>query len=744
MGTVEMSAEDLAKDLRGKRSGSAWMALCPAHNDRNPSLSLSDGESGLLWHCHAGCTQEAVAAALRERGLLPPTSSRSGFANPEELAAWLARKSGATVSRVDLYSPSFAEIRLDEPAGKTYRPVHRLSNGSWKMGDPPEKLPLYQVDQLQDDPDRLVLVVEGPKCVEAARKLGFLATTSPHGAQSARKADWTPLKDMRELVIWPDADDPGQKYASDVQAILISLGVPRERIRILDPGRFGLGEGEDIVDWIERHPGETPDLSGIPSRDNEPEQSNPDWVSQLDRTQTGRLIANSRTLGLILRNDPAFAPLRFDEFAHLVRLGERAIGDSDVFRFAEHIETVYGRGSIVPRPSLREAVEAIGTERSYHPIRDWLDGLSWDGKPRIGNLFPRYYGSKEDGYSSTIGKNLMIGAVARIYIPGCKFDNMIILEGKTGIRKSSSIRALFGAEWFAEMKASPESKDFDACLQGMWCLEFAELESFDQASVARIKLQLSTQSDWVRLSFRKDPARYPRQCVFIGSTNETMYLRDATGARRFWPIRCANIDLEGIIRDRDQLWAEAVRAYKDGESWWTVPAAEAEAAQEARYLVDSWEEIVVPWLAGQSEVTTSSILEECLEIDRGRHDLKAAMRIGKILTRCQWRRVKVRRGKDLTWVYRPPDSVPTVEVGTGGNKVGTSNTDATVPTVPTKNGNPAPYGFAGDSPYNPIPSGNSRNSGNNPVAEPCSHFVPTSKKSEDMVGTDNWTEVDLE
>lgn len=738
----------ITQALGGKRSGSGWMALCPSHDDRNPSLSLSDSESGLLWHCHAGCSQEAVAAAFRERGLLPPTtssapSSRSGFSNPGELAAWLARKAGATVSRVDLYSPSFAEIRLDEPAGKTYRPVHRLSDGSWKMGDPPGKLPLYWIDQLPDDPEITVLITEGPKCATAARTLGFFATTSPHGAKSAPKADWTPLRGRKCIAIWPDADEPGQKYASDVRAILISLGVPRERIRILDPVRFGLGEGEDIVDWIERHPGETPDLSGIPGRDDEPVKSNPDWMSQLDRTPTGRLIPNSRTLGLILRNDPAFAPLRFDEFAHLVRLGDRAIGDSDVFRFAEHIETLYGRGSIVPRPSLREAVEAIGTERSYHPIRDWLDGLSWDGKPRIGNLFSTYYGSKEDEYSSTIGKNLMIGAVARIYTPGVKFDHMIILEGQTGIRKSSSIRALFGADWFAEMKASPESKDFDAYLQGMWCLEFAELESFDQASVARIKLQLSTQSDWVRLSFRKDPARYPRQCIFVGSTNETMYLRDATGARRFWPVRCVHIDLEGIIRDRDQLWAEAVEAYKTGESWWTVPAAEAEAAQEERYLVDSWEEIVVPWLALQSEVTTSSILEGCLEIERGRHDLKAAMRIGKILTRQKWRRVKVRRGKDLTWVYRPPDCVPTGKAGTRGNKVGTSNTDATVPTVPAKKGNPASYGFGGDSPYNPIPSGNSGNSGNNPVSEPCSHLVPPSKK-EDMVGTGNWTEVDPE
>lgn len=262
--------------LGGKRSGSGWMALCPAHDDRNPSLSLSNGDNGPLWFCHAGCSQDAVSAALREKGLFPSQSSnlvapssRSGFSTLDELAAWLARNAGATVSRVDLYSPDFAEIRIDNPNEKTYRPVHRSPNGTWKVGDLPGKLPLYQADQLPINPEIPVLVLEGPKCAAAARTLGFHATTSPHGAQSVRKADWTPLKDRREVVVWPDFDEPGRKYASDVRSILISLGVPREKIRILDPERFGLGTGEDIVDWIERHPGETPDLSGIPMIKNE-------------------------------------------------------------------------------------------------------------------------------------------------------------------------------------------------------------------------------------------------------------------------------------------------------------------------------------------------------------------------------------------------------------------------------------------------------------------------------------------
>ena len=215
-----ITAEALVRALGAKRGGSGWMALCPAHDDRNPSLSLSDGENGLLWYCHAGCSQDAVAAALREKGLLPSQSpnlgapsSRSGFSTPDELAAWLARKAGATVSRVDSYSSDFKEIRLDGPAGKTYRPIHRISGG-WTTGDPPGKLPLYQIDKLPDDTEIPILIVEGPKCAEAARTLGFHATTSPHGAQSARKADWTPLRSKKNIVIWPDVDEPGRKCVS--------------------------------------------------------------------------------------------------------------------------------------------------------------------------------------------------------------------------------------------------------------------------------------------------------------------------------------------------------------------------------------------------------------------------------------------------------------------------------------------------------------------------------------------------
>ena len=726
-----LSAEELARALGGKRAGSGWIAHCPAHDDRIPSLSLSDGETGLLWFCHAGCSQEAVASALREKGLFPPVaagtpSSRSGFRTPGELASWLARKTGATVSRVDLYSPIFAEIRLDTSNNKTYRPIHRIPPGGWKTGDPPGKLPIYKADQLPFDPKTPVLVVEGPKCADAARILGLSATTSPHGANSAWKADWTPLRDRREVVIWPDNDDPGKKYASDVRAILISLGIPQNGIRILDPERFGLGAGEDIVDWIARHPGETPDLSGIPDRDDEPEQSNPDWISLLDRTPTGRLTPNARSLGLILRNDPSCQALRYNEFSKLIFVGDRALEDSDLFVLAEKIETSYGRGSTVPIARLREAVEAVSAERPYHPIREWLASLVWDGIPRLDDLMSRYFGVEDTPYGRAVGKNSLIAAVARIRNPGSKVDTMPVLEGEQGTRKSSGIAVLFGEEWTAISTAPVGTKDFVAGLQGKWVLEIAEMDSFSRAEVSRIKANLSATSDWVRLSYRPDNQDLPRQCVFWGTTNDSQYLEDATGARRFWPVACGKIDLEALRNDRDQLWAEAVKRYQDGETWWEVPD-QAREEQSARFRDDSWDEIITPWLAGRPEITTTEILRDCLEMDPRDHSHAAQVRVGNILKRRKWKRVRIRRGSCLAWVYRPPESVPNPELGTDGNKLGTSSTDAIVPNVPVENEVPTPIRSPLLSPKNSIEI--NRNIGtirNKPIPEPCSRPVPNS------------------
>jgi putative DNA primase/helicase len=745
------SLEEIAQALGGRRSGAGYVCHCPAHDDRTPSLSLTESpEEKLLFHCHAGCPQEAVISAMRDMGLFPEggiLSSRSrtlsenkpvrGFSSPEELASWLARKTESKISRLDLYSSNFAEIRLEEPAGKTYRVAHRDKNETWKLGDPPGLLPLFRVDQLPPDPNIPILVVEGPKCVEAARNIGIHATTSAHGSKSANKTDWTPLTGRR-VIIWPDNDAPGRAYAAEVRRILEGLGTT---VRILDPARYGLGPGEDIADWVAAHPGELPDLeiSG-PGPDGAEAEA---WTDRLDRTATGRLISNARTLGLILRGYPDFKGLRFNAFRCCPFFYDEPVTKPILFRIAEKIESIYGRGSTVPLTSLRDAAEAVAHERAYHPIRDWLTLLTWDGIPRIDKLFPVYFGAEDTSYIRAVAKNSLVAAVARTYKPGSKVDTMPILEGAQGAKKSSGIEELFGVGWTAVLTALPGTKEFAAGLQGKWCLEIAEMDSFSHSEVSRVKSDLSTASDWVRLSYRPDYQDLPRQCVFWGTINESEYLRDATGARRFWPVRCGEaIDLDGIRRDRDQLWAEAVRRYRVGETWWEVPEEEAREEQEARYQGDAWEGPITDWLAARPETTTGQIMTECLGIEIGRQDRSAQTRVGNVLRRIGWRRIKVRIGDAFRWIYRPPESVPASEVKTGGNNVGAYNTGGLCSHVPISKGKNTSYEISHTFPIENTKTGRNVGTGeNNPVLEPCSHVVPTTTKPSRMV-TKDWKEIE--
>lgn len=249
--------------LRGvKTAGSGWMALCPAHDDRNPSLSVTVAEDGkILLHCFAGCATENVMAAIElplaflsgSQGGRPasrpkPRTAKNGWATPELAADFLAKGVG-TVEAIHTYveldgSSTFKVVRIKKAVGKTFRPLH-LREGSWYVGDPDRLLPLYCLPEIVTE--RVVLVVEGEKCVDSAIALGLPATTSAHGADSAAMTDWTRLKGKR-VILCPDANEPGQRYVTAVAHILRTID-PDADIRRLDLP--GLAEGEDIVNYVE-------------------------------------------------------------------------------------------------------------------------------------------------------------------------------------------------------------------------------------------------------------------------------------------------------------------------------------------------------------------------------------------------------------------------------------------------------------------------------------------------------------
>lgn len=271
------------------------------------------------------------------------------------------------------------------------------------------------------------------------------------------------------------------------------------------------------------------------------------------------------------------------------------------------------------------AVNRAAQMNRYHPVRDFLSGLQWDGVNRVERLFIDYVGAADNAYHREAALLFMVGAVARVFEPGHKFDFVPILEGLQGVRKSTFIKILAHG-WFAELDGDfHDKKALVESMQGAWIVELPELQGFSKAEITTIKGFVSRPVDKVRLSYEKRAAEFPRQCVFMGSTNETEYLRDATGGRRFWPIACSvtEIDTDRLEREIGQLWAEAKAMYdawRSQQPHGTLPLyiRDPDASAEARRLQESRrQESASDALAGQIEAW----LDRPINADLGFDDL---------------------------------------------------------------------------------------------------------------------------
>jgi putative DNA primase/helicase len=291
-----------------------------------------------------------------------------------------------------------------------------------------------------------------------------------------------------------------------------------------------------------------------------------------------------------------------------------------------------------------------------------------------------YLGAADTRLNRAFGSLWMISAVARIMDPGTKVDHMLILEGPQGAKKSTALKTLAGAEWFTDELAEIGSKDAAQQTRGVWIIEIAELDAIGRAEVSRIKSFLSRSVDRYRPPYERYVTDVPRQCVFAGTVNPDTYLRDETGNRRFWPIRCGKIDLEAIRRSRDQLWAEAMAMYSQGAIWWLDDPdliAQARAEQEERYQSDAWDGLIDRWLvydkqrvnrgyatyddwreeeveraALLTDVSVAEILQNAIGIEPGRWTRGDQMRISAYLKARGWERYRSRSGASLDWRYR--------------------------------------------------------------------------------------------
>jgi hypothetical protein len=227
-----------------------------------------------------------------------------------------------------------------------------------------------------------------------------------------------------------------------------------------------------------------------------------------------------------------------------------------------------GNGVLVGKNVAADAIQVVAYRNSFHPIEDYLNGLKWDGKPRIDSWLSVYLGAPDNEYTRAVGPRWLISGVARIFVPGAKVDSVLILKGPQGKRKSMALAELAGAEYFSDHISALGSKDSLQELLGIWIVEMAELASIRRSSLDQIKAFLTTRVDHFRPSYGRRVMNVPRSNIFAGSVNNTSFLEDETGARRFWPVACGEIDIPALKRDKDQLWAEAVHRYRADEPWW--------------------------------------------------------------------------------------------------------------------------------------------------------------------------------
>ncbi len=330
--------------------------------------------------------------------------------------------------------------------------------------------------------------------------------------------------------------------------------------------------------------------------------------------------------------------------ARVVQAGEafepRPVQDVDVTALQEWMQLAGLEN--VSKDTMHQAVDLRAYERTFHPIRDYLDGLRWDGTPRLGTWLHTYLGADQTDYVQGIGTMFFVAMVARVFDPGCKCDYMLVLEGPQGALKSTACSILGGA-WFSDGLPDIRSagKDVSQHLRGKWLIEVAEMSALDKAEAAALKAFITRTTERYRPSHGRKEVIEDRQCVFIGTTNKAAYLRDETGGRRFWPVKVTRCKADELHQGRDQLFAEAVQLYREGVAWWPSQAFEAEhiaPQQEARYEADAWEGLVGAFLQQTPKVTVHQVARDALHIETAKLGTAEQRRIAAMLERLGWAR----------------------------------------------------------------------------------------------------------
>jgi predicted P-loop ATPase len=386
------------------------------------------------------------------------------------------------------------------------------------------------------------------------------------------------------------------------------------------------------------------------------------WIDDC-LTEKGKPLAIVANALIALRRDPEISgAFAFDEMQRMVilthKIGSplaeqfcRPATDEDITQATEWMQNAGLKR--ISKEVVRDAIDVRARENSFHPVHDYLASLVWDGQKRLNVVLTTRFGAELTPYTQQIGPMLFIAMVARIFRPGCKADYMVVLEGPQGAMKSTAC-AVLGGQWFSDsLPDITAGKDVAQHLRGKWLIEVGEMHAMSRAESTLLKSFITREVEQYRPSYGRFEVVEPRQCIFIGTTNKTAYLRDETGGRRFWPVKVGAIDIDGLITDRDQLFAEAVHLFHEEQPWWPARAFENEhiaPEQEARFEADAWEAPIAAHLELQSKVTVGGIAMDCLHSETKKIDRVMQNRIMAVLEKLGWRRLPKDAKGNRWWV----------------------------------------------------------------------------------------------
>lgn len=665
-----------------KRYGDKAQARCPCHDDKQASLTITKGRRSALIHCHAGCNFEDIiqTVGLKKQDLYfeerPPGSS------------WRAYVEGREHKRIEAvynYVSStngeytFTKIRMQDK--RMIYGVLRNNRFSYGLSGRHRKdlksvygdLKTLNKAIAENNP---VFIPEGEKDVDTLAKRGYTAIT--YGGVNDWQSDFATLFKGAEVYILSDNDEAGRKVAntilSDLKGIAKSArvivpmpDVPKADISDYFAAGHNNEEFEKLIQSAitDNRSNPAPVMTvpkGTPPNTEDVRQM---LMYKIEYDKDGneknrKLIQSVKNFEIVLDNDSRIRDkIKFDEFSQQTYLmgntpwetsrnNYRAWSSFDDSALFSILQSDYGLNS---RNDYFDAIKNVAMRNRFHPVRDLLNSLKWDGREHIRGLLPDYLGVEDTEYTYQVWRLWMMGAVSRIFQPGCKFDYTVILQGRQGLGKSTFLQLMaLNDGWFNDSLDSLDSDKAAQSLIGSWIIELSELKSLARTAggVDSVKRFLTAVQDKIRLPYERRADIFLRQSVFAGTTNKSDFLQDETGNRRFLIIQTGvhepkkNLFDPEAMNDIKAAWAEAVHIYKTEKPKLLLPEScrkQAEELQAESMSDDGKIGIIQEYLSDKHRTCAIEIWQKALG-EQGRPAKWQASEISNIILGLpEWERI---------------------------------------------------------------------------------------------------------